>query len=78
MIENLDVNAWSELEYTLKKYVDCNDINSFAIELDFDGKEYYLFVDVGCFDGVWYNLSVKSLLGIYLTDGSTPFSISYR
>ncbi|MBQ8399390.1 MAG: hypothetical protein IJX08_05405 [Clostridia bacterium] len=62
-IEGVDASVY---ERTISNYshLACEEVTSYAIELDFDGEEYYLFVDVGCFDGVWYNISVNSSLGV--------------
>ncbi len=74
---DLDLLTYKNTTTTKYSYLNCDEIKSFAVELDFDGDEYYLFVDVGLFDNVWYNISISSSLGISVgADGS--FSIMYR
>lgn len=64
MFNDIDLLIYKNAITTGYSYLNCDEIVSFAIEFDFDGNEYYIFVDTGCFEGVWYNISVKSSLGI--------------
>ena len=37
------------------KYLGCDEVVSLAVEITIDGDDYYLCVDVACYDGKWYN-----------------------
>lgn len=37
------------------KLLGCDELVPLAIEVEFDGKEYYLSMNVICYDGRWYN-----------------------
>lgn len=37
------------------KVLGCDELVPLAIEVEFDGKEYYLSMDVICYNGRWYN-----------------------
>lgn len=64
MLKDIDLLTYKNSTTVKYSYLKCDNITSFAIEFDFNDKGYYLFVDVGCFDGVWYNISASSSLGI--------------
>ncbi len=62
--ESLNISAYERNTEQIKRYLDYEDITSFAIEFDYKGDEYYIYLDVVLLDGKWYNLSMKSALGI--------------
>ncbi|MBQ7847507.1 MAG: hypothetical protein IJ344_04395 [Clostridia bacterium] len=76
MLEGVDMAVY-ERNHSQYGHLTCEEITSYAIELDFDGEEYYLFVDVGCYDGVWYNISINSILGVS-AGAENGFSIMHR
>lgn len=46
----------------------CEKLATLALEIELDGEDYLICMDVGCYDGKWYNLShsgtIGSLLGV--------------
>lgn len=77
MLNGIDSLAYKNSITTKYSFLNCDEITSFAIEFDFNNNEYYLFVDVGRFDDVWYNLSISSSLGV-CSGANSPFSIISR
>lgn len=58
MDEFLDKDQMDPAEENLEKscdYLGCDELQSVAVEVTLDGDDYYLCVDVACYDGVWYN-----------------------
>ena len=49
-----------------KRYLNCQELIPLAVELTIDGEQYYLCVDVACYDGRWYNCNFFGTIGIYL------------
>lgn len=44
----------------------CDEIVPLAVEITLDGVDYYLCMDVACYDGKWYNLSLLGTIGTML------------
>lgn len=44
----------------------CDELVSLAVQITLDGTDYYLCVDVACYDGKWYNLTHGGMLGSML------------
>lgn len=80
MDEFLDKDQMDPAEENLEKscdYLGCDELQSVAVEVTLDGDDYYLFVDVACYDGVWYNCrptgTLANLMGAsYLTGSLLP------
>ena len=74
---NIDMSIYKKITDNYN-YLNCDEITSFAIEFDYESKGYYLFIDVACFDGVWYNVDMVSHLGIIVDTNTEPWSIMER
>ena len=44
----------------------CDEIVSLGLEIELDGADYLLCMDVACYDGKWYNLSPVGSIGTWL------------
>lgn len=53
-------------------YLDADDFRNVAIEIEFDGEDYYLFMFTAKIDGKWYNITTISMLG--LVNGMDPWA----
>ena len=56
----------------------CDELFPLAVEITLDGEDYYLCVDVACYDGKWYNLSMNGIIGIMLGAGSDTGYLAER
>lgn len=68
----VDVNAG--LVDTLErqeKYLNCDELVAMAVEITIDGDDYYLCVDVACYDGKWYNCTPMGMLSVLLGEAAT-------
>ena len=75
MDEFLDKDQMDLVEEDLEKsydYLGCDEIQSVAVEVTLDGDDYYLFVDVACYDGVWYNYKPYGTLAVIT--GASPYT----
>lgn len=76
----LDKDDFSTNEYYSKRlknysYLNVEEFCDTAIEIEFDGEQYYLFMLTAKIDGKWYNISFNSPLGIL--NGMDAFSGSF-
>lgn len=62
-----DFNTIENYSEILNKYsyLDVDELCDVAIEIEFDGEQYYLFMLTAKIDGKWYNISYVSPLGLY-------------
>lgn len=72
----IDENAEEFLKKNLRnreKYLGCDDFVTLAVEVEIDSEDYYLCVDLACYDGKWYNAvpygMLASLMGAPATCG---------
>lgn len=64
-----DFDIDKQMHSTQFDYLDYLDVTEFcdvAIEIEFDGQQYYLFMLTAKIDGKWYNISTTSPLGLQL------------
>lgn len=47
-------------------YFNCDELVSLAVEVEIDGEDYYLCVDVACYDGTWYNCTPMGMLSMLM------------
>lgn len=48
----------------------CDEVIPLAVEITLDGVDYYLCVDVACYDDNWYNLTAGGMLSVILNAGT--------
>lgn len=75
--ENLvDEDMWETTENKLlrkrAKYLGCDEIVPLALEIELDGEDYYLCMDVVCYEGKWYNYTQNGILGSMM--GTSAYS----
>lgn len=61
-----DVEQVNRALENYKRYLNCQELIPLAVELTIDGEQYYLCVDVACYDGRWYNCNFFGTIGVYL------------
>ena len=49
-----------------KAYLGCEDLVPLAVEINLNGKAYYLTADVACYNGRWYNCKFMGTIALYL------------
>ena len=49
----------------------CDEIVSLGLEIELDGEDYLLCMDVACYNGKWYNLSLLGTIGTCLNAPAT-------
>ena len=73
----LDEELWEKVEdNTLRqreKQLGCDDFVALALEIELDGEDYYLCMEIACYDGTWYNCiqggNLAAILGAPGTSG---------
>ena len=62
----LDSEGLSKTLENQKKYLCCDELVPLAVELTMDGEDYFLCVDLACYDGIWYNCNPMGMLGMLM------------
>lgn len=73
----VDEDKWEMVEDNAikakRKYLGCDELVALALEIELDGEDYYLIMDIACYDGKWYNCTpggtIASILGVPSTSG---------
>ena len=61
--EDFDIDK-NSVSNTMEQYLDVEEFRDIAIEIEFDGQDYYLFMCTAKIDGRWYNITPNGTLGL--------------